>query len=38
LRRFSRADRTDVAEEGRALAGFLTGGASHRVRVEASPR
>jgi hypothetical protein len=38
LRRFSRADRTDVGEEGRALAGFLSGGASHRVRVEASPR
>jgi hypothetical protein len=38
LRRFTRTDRTDVAEEGRALAGFLSGGASHRVRVGASPR
>ncbi|GAA4806916.1 hypothetical protein GCM10023200_50680 [Actinomycetospora chlora] len=38
LRRLTRADRTAVAEEGRALAGFLSGGASHRVRVGASPR
>ncbi|GAA3248996.1 winged helix DNA-binding domain-containing protein [Pseudonocardia petroleophila] len=38
LRRFSRADRAAVAEEGRALAGFLSDGASTRVRVAASPR
>lgn len=38
LVRLTRADRTAVAEEGRALAGFLTDGASHRVRVAASPR
>lgn len=38
LRRFGRADRSAVAEEGRALAGFLSDGASHRVRVVASPR
>jgi Winged helix DNA-binding domain len=38
LRRFSRADRTAVAEEGRALAAFLSEGAHHRVRVVASPR
>ncbi|CAA9281597.1 MAG: FIG00816158: hypothetical protein [uncultured Actinomycetospora sp.] len=38
LRRFSRADRTAVGEEGRALAGFLSGGASHRVTIAASPR
>jgi hypothetical protein len=37
LRRFSRADRTAVAEEGRALAAFLSDGAHHRVRVAASP-
>jgi len=37
LRRFSRADRTAVAEEGRALAAFLSDGAHHRVRVSASP-
>lgn len=37
LRRFSRADRTAVAEEGRALAAFLSEGAHHRVRVAASP-
>jgi hypothetical protein len=36
LRRFSRAERTAVAEEGRALASFLSGGGS-RVRVAASP-
>jgi hypothetical protein len=36
LRRFSRADRTAVAEEGRALAAFLSDGAHHRVRVAAS--
>ncbi|WP_232661047.1 winged helix DNA-binding domain-containing protein [Pseudonocardia sp. TRM90224] len=36
LRRFSRADRTAVAEEGRDLAAFLSGGAHHRVRVAAS--
>jgi hypothetical protein len=38
LVRFSRADRTAVGEEGRALAGFLSGGASHRVTITASPR
>jgi winged helix DNA-binding protein len=37
LRRFSRADRTAVAEEGRALASFLSDGESHRVRIAASP-
>lgn len=37
-RRFTRADRVAVAEEGRALAGFLSGGAHHRVSVVASPR
>ncbi|RZT84741.1 winged helix DNA-binding protein [Pseudonocardia sediminis] len=38
LRRFSRADRADAAEEGRQVAAFLSGGASTRVRVTASPR
>ena len=38
LRGFSRADRQDVGEEGRALAAFLSGGASHRVTIAASPR
>jgi len=38
LRRFSRADRTAVGEEARALAGFLSGGADHRVTMAASPR
>lgn len=38
LRRFSRADRTEVAEEGRALASFLSEGAHSRVRVSASHR
>ncbi|GLY81262.1 winged helix DNA-binding domain-containing protein [Actinoallomurus iriomotensis] len=33
LRRLSGADRAAVAEEGRELAGFLSGGESHRVRV-----
>ncbi|WP_432118573.1 winged helix DNA-binding domain-containing protein [Streptomyces sp. bgisy032] len=37
LRRFSRADRGAVAEEGRALASFLSAGESDRVRVAASP-
>jgi hypothetical protein len=37
-RRFTRADRAAVAEEGRAVAGFLSGGAHHRVTVAASPR
>ncbi|MDQ4118762.1 MAG: winged helix DNA-binding domain-containing protein, partial [Actinomycetota bacterium] len=36
LRRFTRADRAAVAEEGRQVAAFLSGGASTRVRVEAS--
>jgi hypothetical protein len=35
LRRFSRADRTDVAEQGRALAAFLSDNDSHRVQVAA---
>jgi hypothetical protein len=38
LRRFSRAERTAVAEEGRTLAAFLSDGAHNRVRVAASPR
>ncbi|MFF5313352.1 winged helix DNA-binding domain-containing protein [Streptomyces massasporeus] len=37
LRRFSRTDRTSVAEEGRAMASFLSGDGSDRVRIEASP-
>ncbi|MEJ2885778.1 winged helix DNA-binding domain-containing protein [Actinomycetospora aeridis] len=37
-RRVTRAERTAVGEEGRALAGFLSGGAHHRVTVAASPR
>jgi len=36
LRRFSRADRTAVAEQARALAAFLSGNESHRVRIAAS--
>ncbi|MFI6850716.1 winged helix DNA-binding domain-containing protein [Streptomyces sp. NPDC050416] len=36
LRRFSRADRESVAEEGRAMASFLSGDASGRVRIAAS--
>ncbi|MFG1946301.1 winged helix DNA-binding domain-containing protein [Nonomuraea sp. NPDC048826] len=38
LRRFTRADRAAVAEQGAALASFLSGGESHRVRITASPR
>lgn len=38
LRRFSRVDRTAVAEQGRELASFLSDGESLRVRVAASPR
>lgn len=38
LRRFTRAERVAVAEEGRELAAFLSGGESRRVRVHASPR
>jgi winged helix DNA-binding protein len=38
LRRFSRADHTTVAEQGRELAAFLSDNESHRVRVAASPR
>ncbi|PZT70296.1 winged helix DNA-binding domain-containing protein [Streptomyces sp. SW4] len=38
LRRLSRAERAAVGDEGRALAGFLSDGGSHRVRVAASPR
>jgi mitochondrial fission protein ELM1 len=37
LRRFSRADRTAVADEGRAMASFLSGQESDRVRIAASP-
>ncbi|MFF6914576.1 DNA glycosylase AlkZ-like family protein [Streptomyces sp. NPDC012466] len=37
LRRFSRADRTAVAGEGRAMASFLSGQESDRVRIAASP-
>ncbi|MEV6816027.1 winged helix DNA-binding domain-containing protein [Micromonospora sp. NPDC051296] len=37
LRRFSRADRTAVAEQGQSLASFLSDEASNRVRVAASP-
>ncbi|WP_128381118.1 winged helix DNA-binding domain-containing protein [Streptomyces cavernae] len=36
LRPFSRDDRTAVAEEGRALASFLSEGDSRRVRIAAS--
>lgn len=38
LRRWSPADRTAVAEEGEALASFLSDGESRRVRVAAWPR
>ncbi|GAA1322701.1 winged helix DNA-binding domain-containing protein [Pseudonocardia xinjiangensis] len=38
LRRFSRADRSAVAEQGRDLAAFLSDGDSRRVRVAAAPR
>jgi Winged helix DNA-binding domain len=38
LRRFSRADRAAVAEEGREIAFFLSDGEHHRVRVAASRR
>lgn len=38
LRRFSRADRTTVAEQGRELASFLSDNDSQRVRIAASPR
>ncbi|XVV33326.1 DNA glycosylase AlkZ-like family protein [Streptomyces sp. CA-100214] len=37
LRRLSRADRAEVAEEGRALAAFLSDGDGDRVRVGAAP-
>jgi hypothetical protein len=37
LHRFSRADRTAVAEEGRALSAFLSDNESQGVRVAASP-
>jgi hypothetical protein len=36
LRRFSRADRAAVAEEGRAVAAFLSDGEHHRDRVGAA--
>ena len=38
LRGFSRSDRTAVAEQGQAMAAFLSGGESDRVRVDAPPR
>jgi hypothetical protein len=38
LRRFSRADRTAVGEQGRALAAFLSDGESRRLQIAASPR
>lgn len=38
VRRFSRTDRTTVAEQGRALASFLSDDDSRRVRIAASPR
>ncbi|RKT54301.1 winged helix DNA-binding domain-containing protein [Saccharothrix australiensis] len=38
LRGFSRADRADVADEGRALASFLSDHDSDRVEVATSPR
>lgn len=37
LRPLSRSERSEVSEEGRELAGFLSDGESHRVRVAASP-
>ncbi|MEV7230129.1 winged helix DNA-binding domain-containing protein [Polymorphospora sp. NPDC051019] len=37
LRRFSRADRAAVGEQGREVAAFLSDDESHRVRVAASP-
>ncbi|MGI5350541.1 winged helix DNA-binding domain-containing protein [Streptomyces sp. CA-250714] len=37
LRRFSRTDRAAVAEEGRALASFLSDNDSDRVQIAASP-
>ncbi|MEV4109847.1 winged helix DNA-binding domain-containing protein [Nonomuraea sp. NPDC049695] len=38
LRRFSRDDRATVAEEGRALASFLSDNDSDRVQIAASPQ
>ncbi|MGW7514438.1 winged helix DNA-binding domain-containing protein [Streptomyces sp. NPDC054796] len=37
LRAFSRGERDDVGEEGRALAAFLSDGESQRVRVAGAP-
>ncbi|WP_432147577.1 winged helix DNA-binding domain-containing protein [Streptomyces sp. bgisy029] len=37
LRPLSRSERSEVGQEGRELAGFLSDGESHRVRVAASP-
>ncbi|XVQ15465.1 winged helix DNA-binding domain-containing protein [Spirillospora sp. CA-255316] len=37
LHRFSRADRTAIAEQGQALAAFLSEGDAHRVEIAASP-
>lgn len=37
LGRFSRADRTTVAEQGQALASFLSDNDSHRIQIAASP-
>ncbi|MFI6600873.1 winged helix DNA-binding domain-containing protein [Nonomuraea sp. NPDC050536] len=38
LRRFSRADRTAVADQGRALAAFLCDHDNHRIQITAAPR
>ncbi|MFC8130247.1 winged helix DNA-binding domain-containing protein [Streptomyces sp. NPDC057302] len=38
LGRLSRAERAEVAEEGRALAAFLSDKESHRVQISGSPR
>ncbi|NUK68601.1 winged helix DNA-binding domain-containing protein, partial [Streptomyces lunaelactis] len=37
LGRFSRADRSTVAEQGRALASFLSDNDSQRIQIAASP-
>jgi hypothetical protein len=38
LRSLSQADRTDVGEQGRELASFLSDDESDRVQISASPR
>jgi hypothetical protein len=38
LRRFTPAERTTVAEQGRELASFLSDNESSRVQVATSPR